>query len=99
MPQSEFISQIDNNKGEVVKPYQPRLIKYNEENLKKFYGTTEEFLHINDESILDDDIIELPVDSKITAPSVNQFVESLPLEERIDFSNLLLDGTISMKCS
>ena len=99
MPQSEFISQIDNNKGEVVKFYQPRLIKYNEENLKKFYGTNEEFLHINDESILDDDIIELPVDSRSTSPSLNQFVESLPLEERVNFDKLLLDGTVSMKCS
>ena len=34
-----------------------------------------------------------------TAPSVNQFVESLPLEERVNFDKLLLDGTVSMKCS
>ena len=33
------------------------------------------------------------------APSVNQFVESLPLEERVNFSHLLLDGTVSMKCN
>ena len=34
-----------------------------------------------------------------TVPTVNQFVESLPLEERVEFNNLLLDGTVSMKCS
>lgn len=34
-----------------------------------------------------------------TTPSVNQFIESLPLEERVNFSQLLLDGTVSMKCS
>ena len=39
------------------------------------------------------------VEERTTAPSVNQFVESLPLEERVNFSHLLLDGTISMKCS
>lgn len=34
-----------------------------------------------------------------TTPSVSQFVESLPLEERVNFNNLLLDGTVSMQCS
>lgn len=32
-------------------------------------------------------------------PSINQFVESLPLEDRVDFNKLLLDGTVSIKCS
>ena len=32
-------------------------------------------------------------------PSVSQFVETLPLEERVNFNKLLLDGTVSMKCS
>ena len=34
-----------------------------------------------------------------TTPTLNQFVETLPLEERVEFNRLLLDGTISMKCS
>ena len=34
-----------------------------------------------------------------TTPTLNQFVENLPLEERVDFNKLLLDGTVSMKCS
>ena len=34
-----------------------------------------------------------------TTPTLNQFVESLPLEERVNFNKLLLDGTVSMKCS
>ena len=34
-----------------------------------------------------------------TTPTLNQFVETLPLEERVEFNKLLLDGTISMKCS
>ena len=45
-----------------------------------------------------DDIYASSVEETIT-PSVNQFVESLPLEERINFSHLLQDGTVSMKCS
>ena len=32
-------------------------------------------------------------------PSVSQFVETLSLEERVNFNKLLLDGTFSMKCS
>lgn len=46
----------------------------------------------------DDDIMASSLEEK-TTPSVNQFVESLPLEERINFSHLLQDGTVSMKCS
>ena len=46
----------------------------------------------------DDDIMASSVQEN-TAPSVNQFVESLSLQERIDFDNLLLDGTVSMKCN
>lgn len=46
----------------------------------------------------DDDIVSSSVEEK-TTPSVNQFVESLLLEERINFSHLLQDGTVSMKCS
>ena len=34
-----------------------------------------------------------------TTPTLNQFVETLPLEERVEFNKLLLDGTVSMKCS
>jgi putative Holliday junction resolvase len=34
-----------------------------------------------------------------TTPTLNQFIETLPLEERVEFNKLLLDGTISMKCS
>lgn len=46
----------------------------------------------------DDDNLATSV-KEDTAPSVNQFVESLPLEERVNFDKLLLDGTVSMKCS
>ena len=38
-------------------------------------------------------------ESTSTAPSVNQFVETLPLAERINFSHLLQDGTVSMQCN
>lgn len=61
MPQSEYIKYNSENNGTVVKEYSPRLIKYTEENLKNLYGTSNENIHINDESILDDDIIELPL--------------------------------------
>ena len=61
MPQSEYIRYNSENNGTVVKKYSPRLIKYTEENLKNLYGTSNENIHINDESILDDDIIELPL--------------------------------------
>ena len=61
MPQSEYIKYNSENNGTVVKEYSPRLIKYTEENLKNLYGTSNENIHINDESILDNDIIELPL--------------------------------------
>jgi len=46
----------------------------------------------------EDDNLAVSVKEDVT-PSVNQFVESLPLEERVNFNKLLLDGTVSMKCS
>ena len=61
MPQSEYIKYNSENNGTVVKEYSPKLITYTEENLKNLYGTSNENIHINDESILDDDIIELPL--------------------------------------
>ena len=51
-----------------------------------------------DDSFDEDDMMASSV-KEDTAPSVNQFVESLPLEERVNFSHLLLDGTVSMKCN
>ena len=53
----------------------------------------------DEDDIMASSIQETSSIEETEAPSVNQFVESLPLEERIDFSNLLLDGTVSMKCS
>ena len=57
---------------------------------------------VSDEEVEDefdeDDMMAASVQED-TAPSVNQFVESLPLEERVNFSHLLLDGTVSMKCN
>ena len=61
MPQSEYIKYNSENNGTVIKEYSPRLIKYTEENLKNLYGTSNENIHINDESVLDNDIIELPL--------------------------------------
>lgn len=45
-----------------------------------------------------DDRVGSSVQEGIT-PSVSQFVETLSLEERVSFDKLLLDGTVSMKCS
>ena len=61
MPQSEYIKYNSENNGTVIKEYSPRLIEYTEENLKTLYGTADENIHLNDESILDNDIIELPL--------------------------------------
>ena len=61
MPQSEYIKYNSENNGTVIKEYSPRLIKYTEENLKNLYGTSNENIHINDEPILDNNIIELPL--------------------------------------
>ena len=58
-----------------------------------------------EESVEDDDFDEEDYDGMATSveesttPTLNQFVETLPLEERVEFNKLLLDGTISMKCS
>jgi len=60
MPQSEFIKEISENKGEIVKEYTPRLIGYTHENLKKYYGTSNDNLAVQDEVILDNDILNLP---------------------------------------
>ena len=61
MPQSEYIKYNSENNGTIVKEYSPRFIEYTEENLKTLYGTSDENIHLNDESILDDNIIELPL--------------------------------------
>ena len=76
MPQSEYIKYNSENNGTVIKEYSPRLIKYTEENLKNLYGTSNENIHINDESILDDDIIELPLTnaSKVVDENGEPFV-------------------------
>lgn len=61
MPQSEYIRYNSNNSGTIIKEYSPRLIKYTPENLRNLYGTSNENIHLNDEVILDNDIIELPI--------------------------------------
>ena len=60
---------------------------------------TEELTEENIEDEFDEDDNLATSVKEDTAPSVNQFVESLPLEERVNFDKLLLDGTVSMKCS
>lgn len=67
-----------------------------EEETQTEEATTEEE-NIEDEFDEDDNLATSVKED--TAPSVNQFVESLPLEERVNFNKLLLDGTVSMKCS
>lgn len=72
-------------------------------------GETESTTEIKEtpveETTTDDDFDEEDYDGmassvkESTTPTLNQFVESLPIEERVDFNKLLLDGTISMKCS
>lgn len=65
-------------------------------------GEQGETITVEDEDLEDefddDDMMASSVQEDIT-PSVNQFVESLPLEERVNFNQLLLDGTVSMKCN
>lgn len=61
MPQSEYIRYNSKNSGTIIKEYSPRLIKYTPENLRNLYGTSNENIHLNDEVILDNDIIELPI--------------------------------------
>ena len=69
-------------------------------------ATTEATIEVTEEEETSDDEFDeedydgmaSSVEENIT-PTLNQFVESLPLEERIDFNKLLLDGTVSMKCS
>jgi hypothetical protein len=61
------------------------------------------------EESTDDEIIDEDEDEDLsdfgssvkesTTPSISHFVESLSLEERVNFNNLLLDGTVSMQCS
>lgn len=70
MPQSEFIKEISENKGEIVKEYTPRLIEYTHENLKKYYGTSNDNLAVQDEVILDNDILNLP--TQITSQQKQQ---------------------------
>lgn len=67
-----------------------------EEETQTEEATTEEE-EVEDEFDEDDNLATSVKED--TAPSVNQFVESLPLEERVNFDKLLLDGTVSMKCS
>lgn len=67
-------------------------VAFNPDQIKSATGNNGEF------STENDDIYASSV-QETTAPSVNQFVESLPLEERVNFNNLLLDGTVSMQCS
>lgn len=49
-------------------------------------------------SVENNDIYASSVQEAI-APSISQFVETLPLEERVNFNNLILDGTVSTRCS
>lgn len=102
-----IVEKVKDNEGNEIGTY--RFLPYNTE--QEIQEEIELFDNLNqneDEDLEDefdeDDIMASSTeeDSSIeetVAPSVNQFVESLPLEERIDFSNLLLDGTVSMKCS
>ena len=60
MPQSEFIEELSENKGKVIKEYAPRLIEYTHKNLEKYYNTSKNNLTIQDEAVLDEDILELP---------------------------------------
>ena len=61
MPQSEYIEYISENKGKVIKEYNPRLIEYTHDNLKKYYGTSDENLTIQDETILTDALLNVNV--------------------------------------
>jgi predicted NAD-dependent protein-ADP-ribosyltransferase YbiA (DUF1768 family) len=74
MPQSEFIEYISENVGRVIKEYSPRLIKYTPENLKKYYGTSEENLHKQDSVILTDDLKIIPI--QVTPQQKQQAVQS-----------------------
>ena len=59
MPQSEYIEYVSENKGKIIKEYKPRLIEYTPDNLKKYYGTSDENLTIQDETILTDALINI----------------------------------------
>ena len=61
MPQSEYIEYISENKGKVIKEYNPRLIEYTHGNLKKYYGTSDEKLTIQDETILTDALLNIDI--------------------------------------
>jgi hypothetical protein len=64
MPQSEYIEYISENKGKVIKKYKPRLIEYTYDNLKKYYGTLDENLTVQDETILTDALINIDLVSQ-----------------------------------
>ena len=104
MPQSEYIKYLDNNKGEVVKEYSPRLIKYTKENLKNLYETSDENIErfFNTESIFDEDLKELPLNSTTeeyeSVASIADYIQSYSPEDRAEIAREINNGEISIKC-
>jgi hypothetical protein len=94
MPQSEFIEYISENVGRVIKEYSPRLIKYTPENLKKYYGTSEENLHKQDSVILTDDLKIIPIQvtpqqKQQAVQSYSEYVEQTGKRDIEGFNNVL----------
>lgn len=87
--------EISNKVEELEVPEMESVIKIDDAEIVEEEITDDE--DVEDE-FDEDDNLATSVKEDI-APSVNQFIESLPLEERVNFDKLLLDGTVSMKCS
>ena len=81
MPQSEYIEYVSENKGKIIKEYKPRLIEYTPDSLKKYYGTSDENLTIQDETILTDALINInlstPQQKQKAQQIYSQYLDSL----------------------